>query len=215
MLQLADGIELPDSIEVVHGSTRQRQHCPILPLDRKLAKKSIDVGWWTAHPDIPRPLLLGEYDRTWEWHKVLGLLRTKVGRAGFAWAAIQAGQVEGASRVEGAILYQLGRESELEADQATLFVYLLATAPWNRTWLKQPRDFIGVGTGLLSIAVYHSYQFGLGGRVTLEAISEADLIDWYTRIGFELASADEFGNQLLELRPHAAQPIIEQMLDSL
>jgi hypothetical protein len=203
MPRLADGTQLPDGIRLREMQSGNEVVAEIIPLDRQTAKDGIDLGWWAAVQDLPKDRLKCENDKGWQWHKDVGTLRTQVGNLGYVWAA------RAAERIQGAILYQLGGVSELEPERATLLVYRLATAPWNRDWLRQPPQFAGVGSGLLRLAVSHSYRFGLGGRVTVEAYPDERLVNWYTNFGFRLATRDEDGISVLELTPEAAAPHLE------
>jgi len=115
--------------------------------------------------------------------------------------------------MQGVILYRLGDISELDPTQPTLFVPNLATAPWNRPWLKPP-SFRGVGSGLLRLASYHSYRFGMGGRVTLEPYPDDRLVTWYTNFGFRVKARDGDGINVLELTPEAAAPQLAKLLHS-
>ena len=198
MPRLPDGVELPDAILLREGDGRVDTPGDLVALDRDTAKHQLDLEWWKPASGLPPKARRDESDRGWEWHKDIGTLRAEGGNAGYAWA------VRAGGRIQGAILYQLPAVSELEPDQATLFVYRLATAPWNRAWLNEPRAFAGVGTGLLRFAVYHSYRFGIGGRVTLESADDPELVEWYTGFGFRLVSHGGDGITVLELTPEAA-----------
>lgn len=176
----------------------------IQALDRRRAKSEIDLGWWNSVRDLPKPIVDGEQDKGWHWHKLVGTLRTQLGNLGFAWAA-WAG-----NRIQGAILYQIGAVSELEPELPTLMIYRLASAPWNREWLRDPPQYAGIGSGLLRLAIYHSYRYGMGGRVTVEAYSEERVLDWYLQFGFQVAVPDDGEVCVLELPPEAATLLIQE-----
>ncbi len=198
MPRLPDGVELPDAIDLYAGDDAGMVAGELVRLDRDTAKREIDLRWWVGQPGVPARARRGEIDRSWEWHKLVGTLRSDAGNTGHAWGV----RVDG--RIQGAVLYQLPVDSDLDPGAATLIVFRLATAPWNRGWLNQPRAFAGVGTGLLRPAVYHSYRFGLGGRVTVEAADDPDLLAWYSDFGFRLVSQGTDGITVLELTPGSA-----------
>jgi hypothetical protein len=198
MPQLPDGIELPDAVSLWEGESRTEAFGDLLALDRDTAKLQIDLEWWRDSQGLPSNARRGEHDRGWEWHKLIGTLRSEASNTGHAWAVRAGGQLQ------GAILYQLPGLSELEPGMPTLFIYRLATTPWNRSWLKHPRSFGGVGRGLLRLAVYHSYRYAIGGRVTLEAEDDQELVEWYTSFGFRLVTRGADGITILELTPEAA-----------
>jgi hypothetical protein len=171
-----DGIELPGGIQLRECTSGVTVVAEIVGLNRDLAKFAIDRDWWS----LSQPRIQGlenERDRTWKWHKLVGTMNTQLGRFGFAWAA----QV--ADRVEGAILYQVGAESELLPGLPTLMIYRLASAPWNRDWICESPRFKGVGAGLLRLAVFHSQRYGMGGRTTVEAYSDEKVLSWYEQFG--------------------------------
>lgn len=92
-----------------------------------------------------------------------------------------------------------------------MFVERLATAPWNRPWLRSPGEYVGVGRGLLRLAILHSYQFGLGGRVELTVRPGSREENWYDRQGFALAVGPEDGMNEYELRAVGALPHLTEM----
>lgn len=198
MPRINDGSELPRTIRIFDSSGRE-QLAEVIPLDRETARSEISAAWWSAVSDIPKHVLSREHDRNWNWHKLVGTLRTQLGGDGFSWAVSCGGSIQ------GAILYHLGAESELEPTEPTLLIYRLATAPWNRRWLRDEPKYRGVGSGLLRLAVGHSRRYGTGGRVTVEACSDDLLIEWYERFGFTVAVPDDGEVCILELTPEMAE----------
>lgn len=58
--------------------------------------------------------------------------------------------------------------------QKIVYVDFLSTAPWNRTSLKNPPHYKGVGLVLLFFARERSKQLGYQGRVGLHALPKAE-----------------------------------------
>ena len=65
--------------------------------------------------------------------------------------------------------------------QKIVYVDFLSTAPWNRISLKNPPDYKGVGSILLSFAQQRSKQLEYEGRVGLHALPKAE--NFYRRKG--------------------------------
>jgi hypothetical protein len=164
----------------------------VVGMERQDVKDGIDNAWWNEVRDIPIDQLRTEHDKGWRWHKDIGTLRAEAGNLGYGWV------IRTDDRIQGAILYRIGAVSELDPSQATLMVYRLATAPWNRAWLRSPREYAKVGTGLLRLAAYHSLRYGLRGRVTAEVYPDDPLLEWYAQRGFQLATRSEDGIHVLE-----------------
>ena len=164
-------------------------------MERDVAKHQIDIAWWEATRSLPKHQLSEEHDRReqWNWVQNLGQLRKEVGHRGYGWA------LSYQPKVQGAILYAIGQESELDPNEPTLMIYRVATAPWNRRSLFNPRQFSGVGTGLVRLAIWHSYRYGFGGRITVEAYDDPSILDWYIFLGFVEVTVDHDGIHTLEL----------------
>lgn len=58
--------------------------------------------------------------------------------------------------------------------QKIVYVDFLSTAPWNRISLKNPPDYKGIGSILLSFARQRSEQLGYEGNVGLHALPKAE-----------------------------------------
>jgi hypothetical protein len=61
-----------------------------------------------------------------------------------------------------------------------VYIEFLATAPWNRRELCNPRRFAGVGTILAEIAIQLSLDYEFGGRIGLHALPRA--ADFYRNV---------------------------------
>jgi len=195
-------IELPDTIRLVDGQTNQVVLGEVIELDRETAKREIDHSWRPAMAAIGNCDLSSENDAGWVWHEEIGTLRVESGNRGCTLAVRVAGEVQ------GGIMYEIGCESFIDPSQPAIFVARLATAFWNRTWLRDPPRYRNVGRGLLRLAIWHSYRYGFGGRVTLEAYKDVKLVEWYEKFGFRLVSTDPDGIYLFELTPEAAAPLL-------
>lgn len=88
--------------------------------------------------------------------------------------------------IQGAIVYRINAESQLEPGRLAIYGEYLATAPRNRPWLVNPPHLRGVGRGLLLAAVTHSYQLGLEGRIWLTSLPSERTRDFYVNLGFEV-----------------------------
>lgn len=64
--------------------------------------------------------------------------------------------------------------SKNNPQQKIVYLDFLSTAPWNRISLKNPPDYKGVGSILLSFARQRSKQLGYEGRVGLHALPKAE-----------------------------------------
>lgn len=57
--------------------------------------------------------------------------------------------------------------------QEVVYIEFLATVPWNRKEICNPRRFAGVGTILIEIAVELSLNYEFGGRIGLHSLPNA------------------------------------------
>ena len=77
--------------------------------------------------------------------------------------------------VEGLMaLIDRDRPATFSAGKPILYVDYLETAPWNLKCAVQRPRYIGVGTVLIGDAVQQSLERGLGGRVGLHALPQAE-----------------------------------------
>lgn len=73
------------------------------------------------------------------------------------------------------------RWSQFTPGKRLVGIEALATAPWNRPSIQQPRDLEGVGTALLAFARERSLALGYQGRVGLYSLPEA--VGFYEQLG--------------------------------
>ncbi len=71
------------------------------------------------------------------------------------------------------------RPAALPPDGAVVYVDYIESAPWNLRQPVQSPHFLGVGTVLIGEAVRMSLEFGLGGRVGLHALPQAERFYFY------------------------------------
>ena len=76
-------------------------------------------------------------------------------------------------RTQGAIIYRFDGASILEPDERAVYIEYLAASPYNRKDCARDPLYAGVGSGLLTLAILHSYDLGFGGRVVLHSLPTA------------------------------------------
>jgi GNAT superfamily N-acetyltransferase len=133
-------------------------------------------------------------------------------------------------QVQGAMGLNLNRYAATVSEQFRyVYIRLLATAPWNRAWLRQPprfrgvgneaalvgqavARFRGVGAALVGQAVVRSFEEGYEGRTTAHVLPQAEA--FYTRLGFASRGPDpEFENlTYMELTPDAAMIFVSAII---
>jgi hypothetical protein len=134
----------------------------IVELNRQWAYFVIQRKWrqnLTLREDLPIRAVTEESDYYWNWPR---LVRRFYSKAECECLGLLIGP-----RIEGAIIYRVNEQSAIEPGKGAVFVEFLAPAPRNRPSLCVHPRYKYVGTGLLTVAVLHSYQLGLGGRVSL------------------------------------------------
>ena len=113
-------------------------------------------------------------DAHWDWGNKLALTK---GRLAYESYCIMAGD-----SLEGLMLLNNTKFSRLpnQRGQEVVYIEFLATAPWNRQELCNPRRFAGVGTILAEIAIQLSLDYEFGGRIGLHALPRA--ADFYRNV---------------------------------
>jgi GNAT superfamily N-acetyltransferase len=97
-------------------------------------------------------------------------------------ARYEAYAIEAEGVTQGMMLIETeNRRSLFTPSQRLVYVESLASAPWNRSWIKRPPTLKGVGKSLLSFAKQRSASLGYGGFVGLHALSRS--IRFYERMG--------------------------------
>ncbi len=82
------------------------------------------------------------------------------------WVKCLAAQTED-GEIQGAMIFDVNRESILESGEGTVSLEYLAVAPRDRAKLSESPLSRGTGTALLSAANISSRGLGSGGRLTL------------------------------------------------
>lgn len=193
-------LELPANVQLTVGATGKCVDAMLIELTTRVAKKSIDCKWWVL-PDVEKKRKFQENDHHWRWGDRIGKLTNDKWHQALA---IQT--TEGT--VEGAILYWFNTKSAVHPEVGSVYIEALATAPHNRKTLVKAPAFRGVGEALLLNAVVDSYNYGFGGRVSLQSFNEPSTIAFYENRNFEIVGYDGDGSArlpILELNPEKAE----------
>ena len=148
--------------------------------------------------DVGEEIRSQEQDRHWTWRKLVGSVANNL-----KWecVALQTGDGE----IQGAMIYRMDTFLMLYADEGTIYVDRLATAPRNRDWVFGSAEYRGVGTNLLKFATCHSFMLGLGGRISCVSLPSGRTHRFYEKLGFVAAGLDASGGCKFELSPESAQ----------
>jgi hypothetical protein len=121
---------------------------------------------WTAE----RHQLVSAEHHRWDWLR-------KLGNPDYRYVAVTLGaSVEGLMAVA-----KLPRPSQLTAGVLSLYVAFIEAAPWNLSAHPAGIRFGGTGSSLLAAACRMSEDNGLGGRVLLSSLPQAER--FYRRCG--------------------------------
>jgi hypothetical protein len=121
---------------------------------------------WTAG----RQLLVSAEHRRWDWLR-------KLGNPDYRYVAVTLGtSVEGLMAVA-----KVPRPSQLSAGVSSLYVGFIEVAPWNLAAHPNGVRYSGTGSSLLATACRMSEDAGLGGRVLLSSLAQAE--SFYRRCG--------------------------------
>jgi len=102
----------------------------------------------------------------WDWRNKAWSVRSNIHRL-YA--------VECENEVQGLMaLATRHRTSVLIAGSSVVYVDYVESAPWNLRQVVQPPRFLGIGTVLIGAAIQESLNLGLGGRVGLHALPQAE-----------------------------------------
>ena len=119
---------------------------------------------------------LGEFhiqDASWEWPEKFA---DRAGQLGWSSMAVRCD-----GRTQGMMYLNLLRRCRLpdQAHQHSVYVELLAKAPWNRATLVEGPQYAGIGIVMMAEAIQASIDEGFSGRVGLHALPQAD--DFYEK----------------------------------
>jgi hypothetical protein len=183
-----------DSIELAaHSGSAVRAN--IVRLTQKLALE-LQRSWWNW-TGIEQQRLWKQPDCAWRWD----LLAQKYGgSAQFELAAV----VTDGDEIQGAMLAGLENganysdcASRLNRGHHGVYVEYLASAPWNRSRIADPRRYGGVGRSLLEHAKRLSCEKGYGGRLILD--SKYESLPFYEKLGFQQVARTPEGTVFCEL----------------
>jgi hypothetical protein len=148
--------ELRDAIEAENLNDWQTKWQPaLLGVLRGLARKGVPQAQWP---------------QSWHWNwqektaRVSGLLAYK----GFSIVAL--GETQGLAQID---LTKCARILG-EAGKPIVYIDYLEAAPWNRPELGGSARLRGVGTALITAAVFLSLEEGFKGRIGLHSLPQAD-----------------------------------------
>lgn len=85
--------------------------------------------------------------------------------------------------------------SQMTRGKRLVYVYYLATAPWNREDIQNPPKLRGVGTSLLLLTRERSLELGYEGRVGLHSLPGYE--KFYDNRGMYDLGADEDSDELI------------------
>jgi hypothetical protein len=120
-------------------------------------------------------------DRFWDWELKHRIYLSDSNYEGYA--------IECDHLTQGMMLIETQQHRSWFAPHRRLvYVHSLATAPWNRPRLPNPR-YRAVGGTLLDFARYRSEALGYGGLVGTHALPDAE--DFYRRMNMSDCGADE------------------------
>ncbi len=103
---------------------------------------------------------------------------------------------------QAAIIYNRSGASFMKAGTGSAFVRYVAVAPWNRRTYAANPHYLGVGEAIMFLPMIESYNWGLGGRVTLE--SDPENHGFYKKMGFVETSRRGGRIIALEMAPDKA-----------
>jgi hypothetical protein len=195
------------TLPLLNLRTEEEEQAQIINLDRTTARLLIDGRWW-SEPWITKTVRRELKERWrdlapdyyWNWRKFIGQYPPE--KLSLERLALQTRDGE----IQGAIILDSNRRSLMDTRCGTVYVEYLAAAPRNREILApfsgQP-SYKGAGTALLLCSMFLSRKLGLGGRVTLQTLSQP--ANWYIdKHHFARVDNPDSGGEYLELSPDQA-----------
>ncbi|TAF49933.1 MAG: GNAT family N-acetyltransferase [Oscillatoriales cyanobacterium] len=147
-------------VQLVDGANKALVTGLLMPLTEKHLD---DVATFWKPRLSPR-----DVDSDWDWvfKKRIYNIRTQ---------QLENWAIEYEGITQGVIMLDLsGRRSRLERDARMVYIFCVATAPWNRMEIQQPPKLQAVGRQLVQFARSKSLDLGFGGRVGLHALPEVE-----------------------------------------
>ncbi len=160
--------------EVASGEQREAVLCEGIQR-RHLA--DVDEIWHSALTVLLRwaGRLHRQESAHWNWRAKMRRIRRSHDHRSFA--------IEFGGVTQGLMIVDLSRKARLEPDcgHGLIYVDYVEVAPWNRPGWQPHRLFRSVGTVFLRTAIQESLDCGLGGRIGLHSLSQAE--SFYSRMG--------------------------------
>ncbi|MBK8035700.1 MAG: hypothetical protein IPK22_00985 [Verrucomicrobiaceae bacterium] len=114
-----------------------------------------------------RPLLQGRTeDSRWDWERKLQIRGKELTCETFC--------IKVGDSLEGMMMINNASYSRLYLGKELVYVEFLATAPWNRKEIRNPRQHGGVGEILIEAAIRLSLEYELEGRIGLVSLPGAE-----------------------------------------
>lgn len=99
--------------------------------------------------------------------------------------------IEYEAQIQGLMLYKSDGEFARLGEQKgrpLVYVWFLASAPWNLEAVTKQPKFAGVGTVMIRAAIQVSLELDFKGRIGLHSLPRAEA--WYDRRGFTAVGID-------------------------
>ena len=195
-------IDLPTAVQLTACQTGSAHRGRVVVLTRNIAASRITGPWWSGLA-VSAARRQAERDHHWNWTQHVGSLRNDI----FArCVAVQTPDGE----IQAAMTYRVNGRSFLEPGEGAVYGERLATAPRNREGLVPAPLYRGAGMALMNYAICHSYQLGLGGRMTLRSLPTPQTIEFYERLGFRATGEVGDDMMLYELGSHGASTLLRE-----
>lgn len=172
----------------------------ILPMNRDMADQ-LQTSWWNWD-GVDSKILQSQPDRQWNWAQ---LAKTHRDDPCFNLVALVTQDRE----IQGAMLVGLDNHADykdcdsiLSPGRKGVYIEYVATAPWNRKALCNPRRYKGVGAALLEHARTLSRAKGYRGRLILD--SKFESLAFYQNKGFRILTRTPHGTVFCELPEESA-----------
>ena len=187
-----------DTLTLKSTRTGGEVEVELIQLTRWLAYWRVNSSWWR----FPGPFVSGcpdPEDSHWRWGSYLRRLRKN------PWVRCAAIRTSDGF-IQGAIIYRRDGASLLAPNTGTVYVEYLSAAPCNRRDYAARPLYRGVGEALLRLAIAHSYDWGLGGRVALFSLPNA--FPFYKKYNF-VETGEREGRMIhYELTPDRAVDLL-------
>lgn len=114
-----------------------------------------------------RPLIKGRTeDQCWDWERKLQIRGQELTCETFS--------IKVGDSLEGMMMINNASYSRLHLGKELVYIEFLATAPWNRKAIRNPRQHAGVGEIFVEAAIRLSLEYELEGRIGLVSLPGAE-----------------------------------------